>query len=480
MTAATTAVFMSSDTPQPPLLLSLTDRSRIEDRRSVCSRKFYLTYAAGASSYGWAPKAQSIPLATGTAYHLVVQRIAEYLLQHDRLPPDELVDVALREAATAYRAKVEAGGWLNVEQEGVEVVRQLLDEQIALLTGVSWAWVLEILPWFHEEFKVVAAEQEDIAVISCTCGLGDDFGLVEHHRLRGCTGIGLMCRPDMLAERRTTGALTYHEIKGTSQAGERFETQWEVMAQIRAATLASERRLARPVEEVWIHGLIKGSRRHEKDYQTGDYSGPIRQSSVFCYGYRRPPNPPFNDEDWLPQYEWFDAEGSRHRASKQHRKSAVWLNPAWGQDTVARASYWAKWIPAEVRRKQLIMIGPLNRNPRMTESFLRELSAEERDVAEKLWRVYDVLEANRFDWSASAVQVILDETFPRSYACRRYGLSHRCAYEPLCFYHEGWQDPVGSGRYVQRRPHHQPELDQAIARGVLVPEEGAEEAPEEE
>jgi hypothetical protein len=36
----------------------------------------------------------------------------------------------------------------------------------------------------------------------------------------------------------------------------------------------------------------------------------------------------------------------------------------------------------------------------------------------------------------------------------------------------GWDDPIGSGQYQPRRPHHDPELQQAIARGLLVAEAG--------
>jgi hypothetical protein len=39
---------------------------------------------------------------------------------------------------------------------------------------------------------------------------------------------------------------------------------------------------------------------------------------------------------------------------------------------------------------------------------------------------------------------------------------------------------VGSGRYIERRPHHKDELEQAIARGLLLPDEGAADEAESE
>jgi hypothetical protein len=50
---------------------------------------------------------------------------------------------------------------------------------------------------------------------------------------------------------------------------------------------------------------------------------------------------------------------------------------------------------------------------------------------------------------------------------------------PLCFKQEGWNDPLGSGKYRLRRPHHQPELDAAVERGLL-PEQSEEDEDDDE
>jgi hypothetical protein len=52
-------------------------------------------------------------------------------------------------------------------------------------------------------------------------------------------------------------------------------------------------------------------------------------------------------------------------------------------------------------------------------------------------------------------------------------MRNRCVFEDPCLYREGWGDPIGSGRYIERRPHHKDELEQAIGRGLMLPDEGA-------
>ena len=96
--------------------------------------------------------------------------------------------------------------------------------------------------------------------------------------------------------------------------------------------------------------------------------------------------------------------------------------------------------------------------------------SEPRDTAADWWSEV---------WPDPRFQALMDRLFPRSYECRRYGGRHRCQFETLCFYKEGWADPMGTGRYVDRRPHHQDELVQALESGWLLPEDGVAESGEE-
>ena len=67
---------------------------------------------------------------------------------------------------------------------------------------------------------------------------------------------------------------------------------------------------------------------------------------------------------------------------------------------------------------------------------------------------------------------------PASYDWRRFGGGrNECEYVPLCFGLE--TDPLGSGKFVPRRPHHSGELEQAVARGLLPEQAEAEESDDE-
>jgi hypothetical protein len=73
----------------------------------------------------------------------------------------------------------------------------------------------------------------------------------------------------------------------------------------------------------------------------------------------------------------------------------------------------------------------------------------------------------------------LDALVPmnRGQACHSY-YGEPCSKLGLCDKLNGWEAPELLG-YIPRRPHHAPELAQAIARGLLPPDEGLAEDGEE-
>lgn len=502
-------------TPTLAAPLWLIDRSRVVDGRGFCERARYLGYHSGPTGYGIARKATKLPLMTGIAAHEGLAPILDYCrevitsqeqveaqkqLYGGQVVPSEVVRVAVQAAQARYWATVEARGFAYLQEN--EEVRAVTREQNYLIEGLIWAWVLEVLPEVLARGRVVEVEHDDTYVFDCTCGLGDGVLSLGDHEARGCGGKGLMCRPDFLLETWQTLELEYHEFKTTGMDNMTFRDKWEVMVQLFAATLDAERRLEKHVQSIYIHGLVKGKRGGEYNPETGKYDGIVRQQSLFCYGYRKPAVPPMEPETWAALYEYFDPyEQKNKRLPKAFRKAGVWELPDdYLAEGMSKAEYWVKWIPAEARRKNLVVLGPFSRQTMMVDHFLQEAGGEEDRWQRGLWQLWEVgqrlmlphlqvdpqtgeqIEPNWWDivWRDPEYQAAIDRLFPRSYECRRYGARSRCQFEGLCFYHEGWSMPLESGAFIDRRPHHKDELEQAIARGLLLPEEGAAEDEEQE
>lgn len=493
-----------------PSPLWLVDRSRISDGRGFCQRSRLLNYHIGPTGYGIQKKAQKLPLMTGLLGHDGLAPILEWCRDHDDLivqgfqsgpvpgqgeiylpVPNAVVRDAVSAAIQKYARLVQQRGFAYLGD--TEETNQVVREQSFLIEGLIWAWCLEVLPEVLRRGRIVEVEHDDTYVVGCTCGLGEGIGTKQEHEDRDCTGIGLMCRPDFLLETRLTKELEYHEFKTTGMDAPTFRDKWEVMIQMFAATLDAERRWGRHVQSIYIHGLIKGKREGDYNSETGKRDGAIRQSSPFCYGYRKPGTPPMEQEQWAASYEYYDAfEGKTKKLQRAFRKAGVWELPDHFLPTddpaMGKAEFWAKWIPGEVRRKQLVVLGPYSRQTQMVAHFTTEMQGEEARWQEGLWELYDagqqILAEHQADqtadesvwwelvWPDPRFQAQMDRLFPRSYECRRYGARMRCQFEGVCLEREESQNPIGSGLFIPRRPHHRDELEQAIGRGLLIPEEG--------
>jgi hypothetical protein len=462
-------------------LIWLTDRTRFKLGTSRCARARYLGYHAGPTGYGLTARRDSLPLATGLAAHQGLEGFARLLQQTDRLPDLATTRGVIAEACQAYVSRVEARGYRGIL--GGPQTEETIAEQRALISGLLWALRLQTLPWLHQRYRVELVEQERLHFLRCTCG-APPLDVDEHLR-RGCTGTALMIRTDLLARARGGSSFAYFECKTTGWESDAWAEQWETDPQLALGTVDIDGLYGAEVTELYILGLSKGSRRKDPYEEGGD--GRKKQMSALCYGYRRPGNPPLQPEDWLPAYQWTTDEGDVKRASRAHRRTGVWELaesdwPVWrayqaNDPTLTPEEFWVRLLPASLLERACFTLGPMNRQDQQLGATLRGMAGEEARWQETLWRLYE-LQQGGLTWASAAFQSELDRLVPCSWACRPFGKEHQCEFVPVCHRHQGWDDPIGSGQYQPRLPHHTPELEQAVARGLLP--DGAEEARDEE
>jgi hypothetical protein len=401
----------------------------------------------------------------------------------DSLPPLEVMREAINLALAAYKKKLDSHGMIGFADP--VKLQTIYDEQSCLITGLIWALRRKSLPWIHEQYKILQAEMESLYVLGCTCGLGSVVLDASAHVAKDCQGIGQMIRQDVIAERRQGGGLAYFEIKTTGQGRDMFAEQWETTPQLSMGTFGILERYGKEITETFVLGLNKGYREKIKDAE-GNVTG-RRQNSAFCYGFCQPGNPPLAQDDWKWAYEWIDEAGNTKRAPRSYQKRGVWELetsdwPTYHQFKSTNpgstsAEFWAFSLPESVVGKCVYEVGPMNRQDAQIAALKIEIPAEERKWQGILWQLYE-LQAQGFAWASPEFQQRLSELVPRSWACRRYGAEYECAMKGICFHETGHEDPLASGRYVHRRPHHEPELLQAVARGLLP--ELAEEMDEQE
>jgi hypothetical protein len=466
-----------SMTSVAPLTIWLTDRTRFKLGTSRCPRARYLSCHAGPTGYGLTARRESLPLATGISFHRGLEAYLRLLAEHDRLSTVEETRAIIRAVVEDYLARVEARGFRGILSSSA--TEETITEQASLIEGLLWALRLKFLPWLYQSYKVTIVEAERLHFLRCTCG-APLLDQAEHVR-RNCYGQALMIRTDLLAEKRVGGSLAYFEAKTTGWDNEAWADQWETDPQLALGTLDVEALCGKEVTELYIIGVSKGRRSRDR-YNPEDMK---RQQSPLCYGYMRPGNPPLAADNWLPAYEWVTDDGETKRATRAHRRRGVWLlkesdDPIWhayhAQDPeMSPVEYWVRMLPASVLDKVCFLLGPMNRQDQQLRATLRGMQGEETRWQDTLWKLYELQQDH--PWSSEVFQSELDRLIPCSWACRPFGKEHQCEFVGICHRHQGWDDPIGSGHYQPRLPHHEPELQQAIARGLL-PEQA--ETPDEE
>lgn len=437
----------------------------------------YLRYHGGPTGYGLTTKRESMPLATGTTAHDGLEGLASILKKHDRLPNEDEVRAIIAGARQRYEDRLTEKGFRGGMFTS-EIITETIKEQSALVHGLIWTVALRFIPWLHQSYKVLEVEQERLHFLSCTCGAGP---LPQaDHDARGCTGRALMIRTDILAQHRTGGHLAYFEGKTTGWESDAWAEQWETKPQLGLGTLDLDKKYGAEVSELYIVGLNKGSRKKDQTQAAKADQGPLagmkRQQSALCYGYCRPGNPPLAKDDWVPAYEWIDSAGETKRKSKAHNRRGVWelessdwaLWQAYRADgAIVPEEFWVRQLPMSVLDKVVFVLGPMNRQDAQLKSLVRGMNAEEGRWQEILWRLYEFQSQTGKNWATTEFQEQLDDLIPRSWNCRPFGKEHECEMVDLCFKKAGWQDPIAMG-YVPRRPHHAPETEQAISRGLLI------------
>lgn len=298
-------------------------------------------------------------------------------------------------AAEALRGTMHEGIPPGADLDAAEF---LVHEQVRLLEGLSWAWVRVRLPMIQEEFEPVVVEREILWPMGHTT-VGDSTVEVVD-----------MVRCDVLERRRADGALFYREYKTTSTGDEEWAKQFDTSTQILANLLAVRETLHEEVAGVIIEGVIKGSRAKDRS-KTSPFFGQRVQQSVLCYVYDTPTG---------LELEW----------SRSGRKT-----PSWTLVTARDLVY--RFLDEAACRAFFSPIPPIIPREEHLQRWRRQVVHQEGSICRSLMNGED-----------------LDVAFPMNDDhCHRY-FGSPCAYKDCCFDPVIGADPLRSGLYVPRTPHH--------------------------
>ena len=399
----------------------LTDRSRYERGTKTCQRARYWEYEYQGT--GIQSKSESLPLATGIHVHEALARMLMHLLGYDEIPERWSVRALMKEITEKYREECKERDFQ--EEDTSEQRQYVIGEQACLIEGLAWAFYRCVLPWLHQEFEVVAVEEEIEYPAGCTCSVGSGVGSFSDHDAQKCEGVGIMIRPDMILRRRSDGQLVVGDFKTSAYPGEIKDG--DHLVQMVLAGIGAEKAQGEPVTAHYLFGLYKGKREADRGEKLK------RQRSSVCYLYWEPADPPYGAEVYQAEY----------TRAKGFGRVPVWECFSAERGDASAVEYWVlDRMTAEECGALVGINGPLQRQSYLDQDIITEQVTEALDVRQR--RV--MLEIG---------ELRLEEAFRRSWDCHEYG--RPCEFLCLCLKQPGHEEPLLSGRFKVREPHHEAE-----------------------
>jgi hypothetical protein len=373
-----------------------------------CQRLRYLVYHYGGK--GLQRKVAALPLVNGDYIH---KALASLITGHDL---DSLIDALSRE----YKADL-----LGRTIHGQVDLDFLIGEQLSLLEGLTRAWSRVRLPALLAEFDVVDVEKE----------IAWDMA----------PGIRVMLRMDAVLRRKRDRLLFVKDYKTVGAVYDDWGKKFEHDSQLLCYTQAAEAIYGEPIGGLLMEALVKGRRSKERS-TTSPFNGLTIQQSPFCYAYKSRAK-----DSGLPIFERSWSRGAE--------KIPVHEMPGGISN----------WLDAEFSDLDLnelfVPLPAIKPSRRDQERWRDQMICQEDRISG------DVLEAEhaRLDWEEQqtdeawhAFQFTLNKLFPQNHNhCHRYSFNHPCPMEQLCFTEEIEADPLNSGLYEARIPHHATEEEDA-------------------
>lgn len=357
----------------------------------TCPRKYYYNYEY--EGKGIVSHSTSLQLFTGTSLH---DGLAAIALQHmaGSVDIDLIGETARQQMLEALLPKTQG------EVDGEEFAM----EQAALVEGLLRGFYLHAWPLLMQQYPNIKMLEQP---------------LVYKH-----DGVGMMAKPDIVLS-DNDGINVYVEYKSTSSKKDTWINSWDTAIQLHSTVKAIEAKLGEKVESVIVQGLYKG------------YESYGKQSSPFCYAYKRNGNPPFTQD----QYEYAYKAG--------FKRYPTWQLPGGVKE-------WVETMPSHVLAEQFPQTPPIFINEPLIEAFFKQRAIREHEIL----TASQLMEKYKDD--PGQVQYELDRVFPQKFDQCRPSFGSPCSYLKLC--HGSVQDPIAQG-YSWRDTEHQSEF-RKIAEGM--------------
>lgn len=227
------------------------------------------------------------------------------------------------------------------------------------------------------------------------------------------TPLWVAVTPDRVLRHRETGRLIYREYKTTITAGKKWEDSWPYSVQLHVGLKAIEEELDEQLAYAQIMGLMKGN--------TYNSDGRLTHPYVWAW---------FNEGAGI----W----------SNEYQRSTGWApRPVW--EYPGGLVEWVQLCGPGVAAQQFPHSRPIVLNEHIVNDFVASRLHREREIADVTLQCH-ISETERAKY------------FRKKMKTCRPAWGDACPYLSACWNATIGQDPLKSGLFVERTPHHEVEV----------------------
>jgi hypothetical protein len=241
----------------------------------------------------------------------------------------------------------------------------------------------------------------------------------------------LLAQPDLLLQHEETGIVRYVEAKSTKVLGNDFLESWRYAPQLAAGFEAVWQTLGIQVDEFVMQLFYKGT----------FYKDEGRWASVFVSAWRRP------HPSLVGEFEW---------SYKRPQSWKGWerVNPI---EHMPESAWHEMLFKMGVLEEQVPETPPMIFHKGMVSSWMEQKARREGEIADASAKLED-------NWINGGTQhvdplVVRDLNFPQKFLkCKPYQ-GYPCNFLSLCWNPTETKNPLLSGRFTWRQPHHKTEAE---------------------
>lgn len=434
---------------------------------------------------GIEPVRSSIPLVIGSSVHAGIETILNHIVNgHCQGDCTGSIDFAVEIGLNYYK---EECARREIDISSDEDPNFVAQEQLALIEAILRGWCLFILPQLLAEYHVVGIEREDTFKLDdVICDHCQGMGVAYDYKkdtmnCPECAGVGhhelwWQSRADIDLQSKRTGELYVASIKNLKEWKRIQEIRSAIDMQGHSETYAAEQ--ARQTPYAGIQMIINVKGQYKKPWSSDDQveSGPRTYQSFLVHPWMK--EAPIVGE---PEFAWTDkyqcvephkmANGKKCEGGKGHKLTAAmgWRKVnIWELEGFVSIKQWIQMLmdgkaqggPNPLGTIMLLPV-PHSRNKSQIDSWLRQVRAQEIKVAQ------DGEAVNSLQEGSEEYRDALDAFFPlNTEHCLKFSESYKCEFFSCC--HEGISEPLDSGLYQIRRPHHEMEKQIFREKGIAI------------